>query len=192
MSNLSRIPSPLFSHRLASAIASGSPESAPFRHQLVEQVPRLRRRALCLCRNAEQADELVQETIVRALRFESTYREEANFAAWASRILYSIFITSCRLRSREVKALSVLAHDPNGLYREPVLVQERTLTPSVTAKLEALPKQFAEVIRLVDLEDASYREAADAVGVPVGTVMSRLFRGRRMLRELFSPELEAA
>jgi RNA polymerase sigma-70 factor (ECF subfamily) len=166
--------------------------SQSFRSKLVANVPRLRRRALALCRNGEQADELVQETIVRALRFESTYREDANFAAWASRVLYSIFITGCRVRSRETRALGLLAHDPNGWYREPRTPSEVSLTPAMEEKLEAVPERFREVLRLVDLEDASYREAADRVGVPVGTVMSRLFRGRRMLRELIGGELEAA
>ena len=109
-----------------------------------------------------------------------------NLRAWAQQILFSVFVTRYRRTRRERNALRSLASDPCAwtapeAFRAPDA--EVSLTRTTRARIDALPVGFRSVIELVDLEQQSYREAADHLGVPVGTVMSRLHRGRRLLAE---------
>jgi RNA polymerase sigma-70 factor, ECF subfamily len=152
---------------------------------LVQIVPELRSRALRLTGNAAQADDLVQDTIERALRFEAQYERGTNLRAWALSILFSVFVTRYRQKRRERNALRVLAHDPNAWTQPDSERPDATvaLTKRTTASLDALPPGFRAAIVMVDLEERSYRDAATMLGVPVGTVMSRLHRGRKMLKE---------
>ena len=151
---------------------------------LATLVPELRARAMRLCADRTLADDLVQDTIERALRFADQYERGTNLRAWAYQILFSVFITRYRRTRRERNALKVLASDPlawtmPGAYASPEA--SASLTPSTKEQLDALPKGFRAVLVLVDLEQRSYREAATELGVPVGTVMSRLHRGRKLL-----------
>ena len=151
------------------------------RHQIAELVPSLRARALKLCLDASEASDIVQDTIERALRFESTYQPGTNLRAWMHQILFSVFVTRCRRRRRERRALESLTTDPCAWTRPEAPPSMSALSRSVEEAISALPVQFAAAVRLVDVGDQSYKEAAQALGVPVGTVMSRLFRGRRLL-----------
>ena len=152
---------------------------------LVQIVPELRSRALRLTGNPAQADDLVQDTIERALRFEAQYERGTNLRAWALSILFSVFVTRYRQKRRERNALRILAHDPNAwtLPDAEKVDAKVALTRSTSASLDALPPGFRAAIVMVDLEERSYRDAATMLGVPVGTVMSRLHRGRKMLKE---------
>jgi len=151
---------------------------------LVELVPELRGRACRLCGDPTTAEDIVQDTFERALRFAKQYERGTNLRAWVYQILFSVFITRYRRGRREKNAMRTLASDPCAWT-----VPERFASPEVTvsltsstqAKLSALPDAFRTVLELVDLDDLTYREAASALGVPVGTVMSRLHRGRKML-----------
>lgn len=152
---------------------------------LVTLMPELRSRALRLSGNPAQADDLVQDTIERALKFQAQYERGTNLRAWALSILFSVFVTRYRQKRREKNALRELTFDPNA-WTQPE--QERTdarvsLTRQTAARLDTLPAGFREAIVMVDLEERSYRDAAQALGVPVGTVMSRLHRGRKLLKE---------
>jgi RNA polymerase sigma-70 factor (ECF subfamily) len=143
------------------------------------------------------ADDLVQDAVERALRFASQYEPGTNLRAWAHQILFSVFVTRYRRVRRERNALRILVSDPCAWTApEPFAPPgaEVALTPSTRRRLEALPRGFRDVIELVDLGQQSYREAATRLGVPVGTVMSRLHRGRRMLAEQLRGDaaLEAA
>jgi RNA polymerase sigma-70 factor (ECF subfamily) len=169
------------------------------RRGLAALVPDLRARAARLCGDRATADDLAQDAVERALRFASQYERGTNLRAWAQQILFSVFITKYRRTRRERNALRVLASDPCAWTAgEPFAAPDATsaLTTATRARLEALPRGFRNVIELVDLEDRSYREAADHLGLPVGTVMSRLHRGRRMLaedmRRVARPTREAA
>jgi RNA polymerase sigma-70 factor, ECF subfamily len=163
------------------------------RLRLAELLPQLRLRALKLCRDRDLADDLLQETALRALSFEDSYRADTNLKAWLHQVLFSVFVTRCRRRRRNGRFLVEHAADPNlwCSAREPNRPNEG-LSPPVERAIKALPTQFGQVVVLVDLEDLSYGEAAAQLGVPIGTVMSRLHRGRRLLAVQLSPQNEPA
>jgi RNA polymerase sigma-70 factor (ECF subfamily) len=163
------------------AIIAHDPKS--FDLSLVRIVPELRGRALRLTGNATTADDLVQDTVERALRFRAQYELGSNLRAWAYLILFSVFVTRYRRCRREKNALRDLTTDPNA-WTKPAAKPAPSafgLTRVTQKKLDAMPVAFRSVIELVDLEERSYREAAECLGVPVGTVMSRLHRGRKLL-----------
>ncbi len=151
---------------------------------LVQLVPELRGRACRLCGNPTTADDVVQDTIERALRFAAQYERGTNLRAWVYQILFSVFVTRYRRARRDRNALRVLASDPCAWT-----LPERFSSPEASASLttttrrtlDALPETFRTVVQLVDLDELTYREAANELGVPVGTVMSRLHRGRKLL-----------
>lgn len=165
----SSAPSPLFVREL--------------RAKLPELLPGLNARALSLCKRKSEAQDLVQDTVLRALRFEAGYVQDTNLRGWLQQILFSVFITRCRKSTRERRALASLTVDPCAWTNPDVAQVGPALTRPVTVALDSLPKQFAAVVRLVDLEERSYKDAATELAVPVGTVMSRLFRGRKLLAE---------
>lgn len=147
-------------------------------------MPQLRARALRLTGRPDRADDLVQDTVERALRFRASYIPGTRAKAWLHQILFSVFVTRYRRSKRERRVLDRVARDPNAWPR-PVVERPDTaagLSRSTTSMLEALPAAHREVVRLVDLDGWSYRDAAEALEVPLGTVMSRLFRARRSLR----------
>ena len=155
-----------------------------FRAQLASLSGALDARALRLTRNPVEAQDLVQETWMRALRFEESYQVGTNLKAWLNQVLFSVFVTRCRKLKRERRALDSLGTDPCAWTQrdpEPVV---KSLSRSVQSALDSIPTQFASAVTLVDIEEKSYKEAASHLGVPVGTVMSRLFRGRRLLAGL--------
>jgi RNA polymerase sigma-70 factor (ECF subfamily) len=155
------------------------------RRGLVELKADLFGRALRMARCPAKAEDLVQDTVERAIRFESTYQPGTNLRAWVHQILFSVFMTSCRRGRRERDALDVLSTDPCAWTLPEVSGTElRELSPPVARALETLPKSFRDAVVMVDLEELSYKDAAAHLGVPVGTVMSRLHRGRRMLAEV--------
>jgi RNA polymerase sigma-70 factor (ECF subfamily) len=151
---------------------------------LVALVPELRGRACRLAGDATTADDIVQDTVERALKFSAQYERGTNLRAWVYQILFSVFVTRYRRSRRERNALKHLALDPCAwTMPERFAAPDATikLSPRAQAELDALPESFRKVLVLVDLDDLSYREAANQLGVPVGTVMSRLHRGRKML-----------
>jgi RNA polymerase sigma-70 factor (ECF subfamily) len=151
---------------------------------LAELTPELRARAYVLCHNVATAEDLVQDTIERALKFASQYEHGTNVRAWVYQILFSVFVTRYRRCRREAIALSSLATDPSAWtsaerFAAPDVAT--SLSPETKRTLDALPEAFRTVLELVDIDDCTYREAASELGVPVGTVMSRLHRGRKLL-----------
>ena len=163
--------------------------SKRFREQLEEYLPALQARALKLCLESQQARDLVQDTVERALRFETTYRHGTNQRAWLQQVLFTVFVTRCRKYKRERRALDTFANDPNSWTRNSTTDTSSQFSPRVRQALGELPEKFQSVVKLVDIDELSYREAADTLDVPIGTVMSRLFRGRRQLALLLSDPL---
>ena len=157
---------------------------ASLRSGLVDLVPELRGRACRLAGDPTTAEDIVQDTIERALKFAAQYERGTNLRAWVYQILFSVFITRYRRTRREKNALRALALDPCAwTVPERFLSPEAAadLSPTTKGKLQALPETFRAVLELVDLDELTYREAATELGVPVGTVMSRLHRGRKLL-----------
>lgn len=151
---------------------------------LVELVPELRGRACRLCGDPTTADDIVQDTVERALKFAKQYERGTNLRAWVYQILFSVFITRYRRTRRERNALKHLATDPCAWTMPERFASPDasiSLNPTTQGKLDALPETFRVVLKLVDLDELTYREAATELGVPVGTVMSRLHRGRKLL-----------
>jgi RNA polymerase sigma-70 factor (ECF subfamily) len=149
-------------------------------------LPSLRGQALRLTRCQAEADDLVQETVLRAWRFWDRYQEGGNLGAWLHRILRNTFINRYRRarREREVVALAHnrLALEPDDAPDPRARVLDGALSEALSSSLSALPDEYRSVLWAVAVDELSYREAADALGCPVGTVMSRLHRARRNMQ----------
>lgn len=175
-----------------SSSASSSPRTVLVAHDqaglergLVQLVPELRGRACRLAGDPTIAEDIVQDTIERALRFGAQYERGTNLRAWVYQILFSVFVTRYRRVRREKNAMRVLSTDPCAWTIPEAFPASpesgASLSKRTQAELDALPASFRAVLELVDLQELTYREAATKLGVPVGTVMSRLHRGRKML-----------
>lgn len=155
--------------------------SLPIREQLADHLHALRGRALRLAQCRSDADDLLSDTVERALRFEQSFTPGTKLRAWLYRIMLSVFITRQRSRARERRALDGLYHDPCAWPKADNTAEMSALSPPVDHAVHELPEKFSAVLWLVDVHELSYREAAETLDVPVGTVMSRLSRGRRRL-----------
>ncbi len=146
------------------------------------EIPHLRRFAHSLCGSADEGDDLVQDTLERAWRKRHSWRREGSVRGWLFRILYRVFLNS-RRKARPVQSeidMDTIA-DP---VHEGLAPQEARLTADdVSRGLEALPDDQRAAVLLVALEGVSYDEAAAMLDVPIGTLRSRLFRGRETLRQ---------
>jgi RNA polymerase sigma-70 factor (ECF subfamily) len=163
---------------------------------LVRLVPEVRAHAMRLAGDATVANDIAQDAIERALRFADRYDRGTNLRAWVLRIAFNVFVTHWRRRSRERRALQHLASDPCAWtlptsFGSPD-AGNGALLAATRAKLDALGPLFRAVIVLVDLEQRSYEETAGVLGVPVGTVMSRLHRARKRLAVEMAIERDAA
>ena len=147
---------------------------------IVELLPSLRRRARSLCRNEFDADDLVSDTVTRAIVHSDKFEAGTNFRAWLHRIQFHCFVSRHRSKKRERAALERLLHDCTAHDRAAHQSAHELSTPVVQA-MANLPESMQAVVELVDLHELSYREAADELHVPVGTIMSRLYRGRNRL-----------
>jgi len=154
--------------------------------ELEAHIPRLRRYALALLRDRVEADDLVQDTLERALRKSSLWRHGSDLRAWLFTIMHNVYVNRLRRertnasvpqREGEIERLAVDANQDAALEAR-----------DLAAALTRLPMEYRSVVLLVGLEQLSYQEAASVLGVPVGTVMSRLSRGRERLRALMSGE----
>ena len=154
--------------------------------------PELFGRALRMSRSSALAEDLVQDTVERALRFETQYRPGTNLKAWVHQILFSVFITKCRRNRRERRALDVLYSDPNAWTAAPAVSEMTALSPPTLRALDAIQPVYREALILVDLQEMTYKDAAEKLGVPVGTVMSRLHRGRRLLAKALEADRDAS
>jgi RNA polymerase sigma-70 factor (ECF subfamily) len=147
--------------------------------EILPCVPDLSRTALRLTRGHALADDLVQETLTRAWQARASFQPGTNARAWTHRILFNTYINHYRKKRREREALDELRRISRRVSRAP----QDGLGDEVAAALKALQPEFREAVELVDLGDLSYQDAADRLECPVGTVMSRLHRGRKRLRQ---------
>jgi RNA polymerase sigma factor (sigma-70 family) len=140
-----------------------------------------------LVQNQDDAEDLVQETYLKALRSFTSFQPGTNFRAWIFQILKNTFLTSrSKLERRMTIAMDSEEDSPmlpvNSSTPESVLI-ERSGIDAIRGAIEQLPVVFREVILLRDVEDVSYQEIAETLSIPIGTVMSRLARARRVVRE---------
>jgi RNA polymerase sigma-70 factor (ECF subfamily) len=162
----------------------------------MEYMPALYTAALRMTRNPADAEDLVQETFLKAFRSFDRFEEGTNLKAWLYRILTNTFINSYRAAKRRPEKADVEDVEDLYLYRrlgdlrsgalgrsaeEEVL--ERITDDEVKAAIESLPEAFRIAVLLADVEGFSYKEIADITDVPIGTVMSRIHRGRRALQK---------
>jgi RNA polymerase sigma-70 factor (ECF subfamily) len=146
-----------------------------------------------MSRNRQDAEDLLQETYLRAYKYYDKFQEGTNFKAWLFKILKNTFINRYRKRQRqplknsfdeiegafELKLLESPLTARGATPEEELMVD--ALDQDVQQALEALPEDYRTAVELADLQGLSYREIADQLGIPLGTVMSRLYRGRRKL-----------
>ena len=146
-----------------------------------------------MSRNRQDAEDLLQETYLRAYKYYDKFQEGTNFKAWLFKILKNTFIN--RYRKRQRQPLKNSFDEIEGSFESKLLespLTARGATPEeelmvdaldedVQKALEALPEDYRTAVELADLQGLSYREIADQLGIPLGTVMSRLYRGRRQL-----------
>ncbi|HSM19840.1 MAG TPA: sigma-70 family RNA polymerase sigma factor [Hyphomicrobiales bacterium] len=149
---------------------------------IAQELPRLRRYARALLRDPSEADDLVQDCVTRALEKIAQWREDEP-RRWLFAIMHNLFVDQSRARRRQSQMAQVSALAP-GEAHEPPRQLDRLVFADVMDALQALPEDRREALVLVGVEGMSYRDAAAVLGVPVGTLMSRLGRGRAQLRAL--------
>ncbi len=167
-------------------------DAPAFEQELLASIEALHRFALQLARDAAAAEDLVQETYLRALAHRDQYTPGSNCRAWLFTICRNVFVKGAMRDAREVatddaelEAMgaaavhgTVAASDPTG-----AVFEHADLDDAVRKALDKLPEEYRTVVVLVDIEDQSYGAVAEILGIPVGTVRSRLFRGRRLLQQ---------
>jgi RNA polymerase sigma-70 factor (ECF subfamily) len=144
-------------------------------------VPELLRVAARLCGDAAAGEDLVQETYLQAWRSFHRFEAGTNCRAWLYKILLFTYSAQRRKRARQPFLVDIDTANDAALLVEPPTPDMLT-AEAVRAAFDRLPDLFRTLVLLVDVEGLTYREAADALNVPIGTVMSRLSRGRRLLR----------
>ncbi|MDP9283024.1 MAG: sigma-70 family RNA polymerase sigma factor [Chloroflexota bacterium] len=169
--------------------------SDEFEAEALRHLDALYRTALRMTRSEADAEDLVQETYIRAFRFREQFTLGTNMKAWLFRILTNTFINTYRRKTAQPEVTDLEGVDEFSLYRR--MADDRAASSSpdpeaellnsvvdteVTDALEALPEKFRTTV-LLDVEGFSYKEIAEMLGIPIGTVMSRLHRGRKFLQK---------
>jgi RNA polymerase sigma-70 factor, ECF subfamily len=172
-------------------------DQSTFADQAMEFMSSLYTAALRMTRNPADAEDLVQETYLKAYRAFGRFEQGTNLKAWLYRILTNTFINSYRSKKRRPEQVELDEVEDLYLYRrlgglEAVTagrsaeeeVLDHFTDADVKAAVEALPEQFRMAVLLADVEGFSYKEIAEILDVPIGTVMSRLHRGRKSLQKV--------
>jgi RNA polymerase sigma-70 factor (ECF subfamily) len=184
----------------ATRIATDARDRIRFEEEALALSDQVYRVARHLANSREDAEELVQETYTRAFRSWRSYQPGTNLRAWLLRILTNLNIDRGRRAQRTPPMQGLEANDyflydrlteSDGGASDEERIVERLSQDDIVAALSAVPHDFRDVIVLVDIGDFSYQDAAQILDIPIGTVMSRLHRGRRILkRELAETVLE--
>ncbi len=175
---------------------SPAKRQAEFERQMLPHLDALYRTALGMTRNANDAEDLVQETFVRAFQFMDQFQGGTNARAWLFRILTNLFINTYRKKTREPERVSYdeledfylynrLAQDEStgrGGTPEQEIVQ-KVQVEAIRDAIEKLPDEYRDTVILADLNDFAYQEIAEMLNIPIGTVRSRLSRGRRLVQK---------
>lgn len=157
--------------------------TAEFRKDLITELPYLRRFARGLCADASLADDLVQDCVERALTKSHLYDPARPLRAWLFAVLRNIFVSNWRRNAKHLGAKHI--DDLVGSEGATEPAQEQNFSVALIAEaLDSLPQQQREVLLLISLEEVSYLQAAEIIGVPIGTIMSRLSRARSHLQNI--------
>ena len=173
------------------------PSQTDFEREALPHVQALYAAAVRMTRNEKDAEDLVQDTLLRAYRFFDTFVAGTNCKAWLFRILTNVFCNRYREREREHEVLNeaessdanleqflgAVTQSTDGREAESALLGSM-VSADVEKALAAVPPDFRMAVILADLEDFSYKEIAEIMECPAGTVMSRLYRGRKILQGL--------
>jgi RNA polymerase sigma-70 factor (ECF subfamily) len=182
-----RATSLLNKNAMADAKAAQKRDPAGFEELAMPLFNSLYNFARWLSHDQNEAEDLVQETYLKALRRFASFQPGTNFRAWIFRILRNTFLSSCSQLERHM-TVAMDSEDefpllPATSVTPESLLIENSSNDAVRRAIEQLPIIFREVILLCDVEEASYREIAEILSIPVGTVMSRLARARKVVRE---------
>jgi len=169
------------------------PQRIEFETEALRHMDALYRTGLRLTRSDADAQDLVQETFLRAYRFFDRYEPGTNMKAWLFKIQYNAFVNRYRRGSLERSIMETLTDSPtadsvmsSSSMRALVDPVSETVRPLLAAEIERalakLPDDYRAMILLADVEELSYKEIADVIGCPIGTVMSRLHRARRLMQ----------
>lgn len=169
--------------------------SERFERDALPLVPLLRSGAMRMTRNHADAEDLLQETLFRGFRAFESFHDNTNLKAWLYRIMTNLYINSYRQRKRRPELLvdeftayseAKYRSAEAGLRSAEDEALERLPDGRIVDALRSLPQEFRMAVYLVDVEGKHYKEVAAELGCPIGTVMSRLHRGRKQLRELLA------
>jgi RNA polymerase sigma-70 factor (ECF subfamily) len=153
------------------------------RPDLIEHLPRLRRYARALTGDVNRADDLVQDTLERALAKLDLWQPGSDLRAWLFTLMHNLFVNQIRVKRPQETVMEEALDEPvSGGQMEALAARD------IHAALARLPEEQREVLLLVGLEQFGYAEAAQVLGVPTGTVMSRLSRARERMRQMLAGE----
>lgn len=161
------------------------------RRAVAKEIPHLRRYARALVRDADEADDLVQDCIERALVRLHQWRDRNSPRQWLFTIMHNLYVDEVRKHQRRTTGPALTVIDGDQHAAEPRQLAHLE-TRDVLAALHALPDERREALVLVGVEGFNYRDAAAVLGVPVGTLMSRLARGREQLRAMLGDDARPA
>ena len=154
-----------------------------FSQRLIGFLPNLRRFAIALCRSRELADDLVQAACEKALAAEDSFQPGTRFDAWMFRILRNIWIDTLRRQKTAGVSEDISNYEDLGTPSGEEAAITRMTLQTVSEAIDLLPDEQREVLLMVCVEELSYKETAELLGIPIGTVMSRLARARKNLAE---------